>query len=151
QLDQFRVDRKRLLIESQLADAIDLMVGSLRAGASVLSALENAALECRAPLQPQLGEVLGRIRFGDNPESVLATLSRRVPLETFDLFTSALIAQWEVGGGLASTLASVGKAVRERIELARRVRSMTAQSRLSTTAILLLTYFIGVIIWRTDP
>src|SRR5262245_3655677 len=151
QFDQFRVDRRQLLIESQLADAIDMMVGSLRAGASVLIALESAADESLVPLQPQLAEVLGRIRFGDNPETALAGLSRRVRLETFDLFVSALTVQWEVGGSLASTLASVGKAVRERIELARLVRSMTAQSRLSTTASLALTYFIGLIIWRADP
>ena len=58
----------------QLADAIDLMVASLRAGASVLNSLEAALDETRAPLRPQLEEVLGRIRYGDDPAAVFRGL-----------------------------------------------------------------------------
>jgi Flp pilus assembly protein TadB len=151
QVDAYRISRKSLLIEAQLGDAIDLMVGALRAGASVLNGMENAVRESKKPLRPQLEEVLGRIRFGEDPQQVFRALTKRVPLETFHLFASALSVHWEVGGSLAPTLASVGRAVRDRVEISRRLWSFTAQSRVSLVAVLLVTYFIGLVIWRNDP
>ena len=49
----------------------------------------------------------------------------RVPLETFRLFAAALTVHQEVGGSLAPTLATVGRIIRDRIELTRRIRSLT--------------------------
>jgi tight adherence protein B len=151
QIEALWHDRRTQQIEAQLTDAIDLMVGALRAGGGVTAALENAARESRQPLRGQLEEVVGRIRLGDDPRTVFRQLSNRVPLETFLLFTSALAVHWEVGGSLAPTLATVGRTIRDRIELSRRVRSMTAQARISTIAIIGVTYFIALVMWRNDP
>ena len=151
QLESFRVTRLTLRIEEQLADAIDLIVAALRVGAGALSALEIATREAHYPLRPQLEELLGRIRYGDDPHAALRALETRVPLETFRLFTSALSVHWETGGSLTSTLATVGRVIRDRIEVNRRIRSLTNQARMSTIAVLLVTYFIALIIWRNDP
>lgn len=150
-LEDWRVQRRIALIEAQLADALDLMVGALGAGVSVMQALEAAARETRAPLRPQLEYVLGRIRLGDDAQAVLRSLERAVPLPTFRLFTSALSVHWEVGGSLTGPLAVVGRAIRDRIEMARRVRSVTAQGRLSMIAVMAVTYFVALVVWRNDP
>jgi tight adherence protein B len=151
EVEVYLAARKTLLIEQQLADSIDLMVASLRAGAGLMNCLEAAIREARNPLRPQLEEVLARIRYGDDPVSVYEGLMARVPLETFRLFCAAMMVHQEVGGSLAPTLATVGRIIRDRIELTRRVRSLSVQSRASTVAILFTTYFIGVVLWRTDP
>ena len=59
--------------------------------------------------------------------------------------------QSETGGSLAPTLASVGRTIRDRIEIARRIRSNSAQSEVSTLAVMMLTYFIALVVWRTNP
>jgi Flp pilus assembly protein TadB len=151
QLEGYLAERRVARIETQLADAIDLMTGSLQAGGGLTGALENAIRETRPPLRPQLEDVLGRVRFGDDPQAVLRSLAARVPLETFRLFASVLSVHWEVGGSLAPTLATVGRQIRDRIELSRRLRSLTVQSRASTIAVLLTTYFIAIVMWRADP
>jgi Flp pilus assembly protein TadB len=151
QLESSLAARRTARVETQLADAIDLMVAGLAAGASVPDALENATHESRNPLRAQLEDVVGRIRFGDDPRTVYQGLIQRVPLETFLLFSSALSVQSETGGSLAPTLASVGRTIRDRIEIARRIRSNSAQSEVSTMAVLFLTYFIALIVWRTNP
>ncbi|MGO8746615.1 MAG: type II secretion system F family protein [Thermoguttaceae bacterium] len=150
-LESFLAVRQAARIETQLADAIDLMVAALRAGAGIADALENAMYESRSPLLPQLEEVVGRIRFGDEPRAVYHGLTERVPLETFLLFASALSVQAETGGSLAPTLASVGRTIRDRIEIARRIRSNSAQSEVSTMAVFVLTYFIALLVWRGNP
>jgi Flp pilus assembly protein TadB len=151
QFEAMLAERQVQRVEVQLADAIDLMVGALRAGAGVMNALESAVRESRPPLDGQLDEIVGRIRFGDNPQAVFHNLPQRVPLETFLLFSSALSVNWEVGGSLASTLATVGRTIRDRIEISRRIRGMTTQVRVSIMAVLGLTYFIAAVMWFNDP
>lgn len=138
-------------LESQLADAIDIMIGAVGAGASVPAAIDAAIVESGRRLRPYLEELSGRIRLGDDPVEVFRSLAERVPLETFLLFSSALSVHWEVGGRVAPTLTTVGRTIRDRIDVSRRIRSNVAQSQMSTLAIVALTYFIAAVVWRNGP
>ena len=151
QFESFLHTRHIAKLERQLADAIDIMVGAVSAGASLGPAMDAATLETDRPLKPYLQEVSGRIRLGDDPASVFRSLADRVPLETFLLFSSSLAVHFEVGGRLAPTLATVGRTIRDRIEITRRIQSNIAQSQFSTFAILGLVYLIAVIVWRNGP
>jgi len=148
QVEAFLAGQTAARLENQLADSIDIMIGAVGAGASVGTAIESAVTESRQPLRPYLEEISGRIRLGDEPAEVFRSLAQRVPLETFLLFTSALSVHWEVGGKLTSTLTTVGRTIRDRIEISRKIRSNTAQSQFSTIALIGLTYFIAVIVWN---
>lgn len=143
--------RRKALIETQLADAIDLMVGALGVGASVESAMQAVVEECRHPLRREFELAIARIRLGDAPRDAFRGLTQRVPLETFLLFGTTLAVHWEVGGSLAPVLASLGRTVRDRTETSRRIASNIVQSQLSTVFILLLTYFIAAVVWRNTP
>ena len=77
QLESYLTSRRSARIETQLADAIDLMVAALGAGAGITDALDNAMRESRGPLRPQLEEVVGRIQFGENPRTVYHGLTQR--------------------------------------------------------------------------
>jgi len=134
--------------EVQLAEAIDLLVGGLRSGASVASALQHAVREMREPLKGPFEDMLNRIRLGDDPHVAIRGLVQRVPLDSFRLFSTVLSVQWEVGGNLTSSLATIGRSIRDRIEVARRLRTVTVQVRLTTIAVILLTYLIFYIVFR---
>lgn len=149
--EEYHGEQQAALIETQLATAIYLMVGSLRAGASLLAAFESALEEVGAPLRPYFQEVAGRIRLGDDPRAAVSDLQVHVPLETFRLFATSLAIHWEVGGSLATTLSTVGRTVRDRIELARRVRAQSVEAHASVGVVLLITYVLGFLMWRTNP
>ena len=138
-------------IEIQLSAAIDLLVGSLRAGASLLASFESALQEADQPLRQYFQEVAGRIRLGDDPRAAVSDLQVRVPLETFRLFATSLAIHWEVGGSLATTLATVGRTIRDRIELSRRVRAQGVESHSSVAVVLIGSYVLGFLMWRTNP
>ena len=149
--EEYRGEQQASIIETQLATAIYLMVSSLRAGASLLSAFESALEEVGPPLRPYFQEVAGRIRLGDDPRAAVSDLQVHVPLETFRLFATSLAIHWEVGGSLATTLSTVGRTVRDRIELARRVRAQSVEAHASVGVVLLITYILGFLMWRTNP
>jgi tight adherence protein B len=134
-----------------LAEAIDAMVGSLRAGATLQGSLDAALREAREPLQPYLAEVVGRINLGANPESALQGLVEGVPLEEFRLFSMTLATQWWVGGSMALTLSRVSRTIRDRVELSRRIRSQRVEAEISVVGVLLISYIVGIIIWRSNP
>ena len=149
--EDFVADQQAAAIEAQLAAAIYLMVGSLRAGASLLAAFESALEEVGPPLRPYFQEVAGRIRLGDDPRSAVSDLQRNVPLETFRLFATSLAVHWEVGGSLATTLSTVGQTVRDRIELSRRVRAQAVEAQASVAVVLAIAYVLAFLMWRTNP
>jgi len=144
-------DQQAAMIESQLAAAIYLMVGSLRAGASLLAAFESALEEVGPPLRPYFQEVAGRIRLGDDPRTAVSDLQLHIPLETFRLFATSLTIHWEVGGSLATTLSTVGQTVRDRIELSRRVRAQGVESHASVGVVMFIAYTLAFLMWRTNP
>jgi tight adherence protein B len=143
--------QKTAMIEAQLAAAIYLMVGSLRAGASLLAAFESALEEVGPPLRPYFQEVAGRIRLGDDPRAAVGDLQVNVPIETFRLFATSLAIHWEVGGSLATTLSTVGQTIRDRIELSRRVRAQGVESHASVAVVLAIAYVLAFLMWRTNP
>lgn len=151
QIEGMRVAWLEGRIESQLADAIDLMTGAVSAGAGLQRALEIAAEEAERPLRQVLEDAVGRIRFGDDPIDVMEGVRYQVPLETYRLFSTALAVNWQVGGSLQATLANVERTIRDRIELNRRVWAMSMQVRVSVAGVLLVTYLIAALVWRNDP
>lgn len=139
--------RRALSLETQLANSIDLMVSGLVAGAAVPEAIETAARESQAPLQAELELVLARLRGGDRPSLVFEGLAKRVPLENFRLYAFSMAVQSEAGGSLATTLASVGRSIRDRIEIGRKVRAQTMQAQASVIGICAISYGLALLMW----
>ncbi|MHC5012299.1 MAG: type II secretion system F family protein [Planctomycetota bacterium] len=146
----FFLGRRGLKLETQLAESIDLMIGSLQAGAGVMDALQSAETAARRPLRPHLSVLLARIRYGDDPRIVCRDMAARLPLESFRLFYFALAVQWEGGGSLAATLATSARFIRDRVEVARRIRAQSAEARFSVIGVLGLTYFLALLMWHVN-
>ncbi len=150
-LEDQRAMRRVLLVETQLAEAIDLMVASLSAGAGSMEAMESAADEIKAPMKDELESIVGQIRCGEDQREAFSQLAARIPLENFRLFAFTLAAHSDSGGSLAPTLSTVGESIRDRIELTRMARSQSAQSQASVIGILGITWFLGLMMWRSAP
>ena len=150
-LENSRTDRQIERMESQLADAIDLMVAALRAGSALQAALDGALAQSRRPLREELEYVLGHIKLGEDPRVVVRELARRVPLESFRLFVHTLLVHWETGGSLTNSLRTVGRTVRDRLEVARRISAQAIESQASVVAVMGITYGLMWFTLRTSP
>jgi tight adherence protein B len=144
-------DRRDGIIQAQLADAIDVIIGAVRAGSSSTVALDAAMRASAHPLRSHLETLLGRIRLGDSTREVVNDLARNVPLETFRLFAFTFGVHWEAGGSLAPALRITARSVRDRIEVSRRMRAQTAEMSASLLGITLIVYILGYFMWKTNP
>nr|WP_286177374.1 type II secretion system F family protein [Rhodopirellula sp. JC639] len=138
-------------IETQLADTIDVLVASVRAGSSLQTALTQAAEYAPMPIKRELDEMVARLRLGDSPPEVFGELSERVPMETFRLFSTTLSVNWEAGGSLGEILAGIGRTIRDRLIIARQIRALSTQGRLTTVVVLVVTWFMAAMMWQSDP
>ena len=138
-------------IEAQLADAIDLLVASLRAGSALLGALEATSQEARPPLREELESMIGKMRMGEDPRAAVRDLAMRLPLESFRLFVHSLLVHWETGGSLASSLRTVGRTVRDRLEVSRRISAQAVEAQISVVAAMGIAYGLTFLMFQTNP
>jgi tight adherence protein B len=143
--------RRALRLEEGLAEVIALVSSGLRVGASPLEALERAADAVGGPARSVLLDLGARLRLGEEPEAALEELTRRVPLESFRLFSLALAVQWRAGGSLQRSLATVGRSIRNRVQVARRIHSQSASTRGSVVAFTVATAAVALLMWQYDP
>ena len=137
--------KKRLIkFNDQLADMLGLMVNGLRAGYSVMQAMESVSKELPAPISDEFRRVVQEIQLGVSTEKALDNLLRRIPSDDLDLVITAMNVQREVGGNLAEILETISHTIRERIRLKGEIRVLTSQMDASATLLSVLP--VGVIL-----
>jgi tight adherence protein B len=133
---RLRAERRRTAFADQLDDTLRLMAASLRAGLSVQRALESVAQDAEAPTSDEFSRVLNEIRVGRDLVEALEEVGERTASADFSWVAQAVAIHREVGGNLAEVLDRVGTTIRDRTELRRQARTLSAEGR--TTAIVLL-------------
>ena len=145
-----RRGKKRLMaLEAQLAEALDLFVGSLRAGLGFLQGLESIAREMADPMKGEIARVLEQVAVGTNPVDALQEMTDRIPSYDLALMVAAISVQRQTGGNLAEVLENLAATVRERRRVRGEVMALTTGPRVSSYVLaaipsLLFIYFIAI-------
>ncbi|GER21619.1 hypothetical protein NCCP1664_01160 [Zafaria cholistanensis] len=144
-------ERRRTQFDNQLPDLIMTLTGSLRAGHSVMRALDSAAQEFDAPMGEELARVVNEIRMGRNPEATLIDTARRMDSEDFSWIGEAIQINREVGGDLAEVLDQVGGTIRERAQIKGQVRALSAEGKISAYILIALPFGISGVLFVMNP
>lgn len=134
-----------------LPDMIMTIVGSLKAGYSFVQAMKTVAEESESPVKDEVTVFLKEMNYGITMEDALNNLKSRMPSNDLDLVIQAILIQRQVGGNLSMILEVIVKTIRERNEIDRHVRSLTAQGKLSGKVVGLLPVFIFIVISLINP
>ena len=130
-----RAEAGRRALGEQLPHALDVLASGLSAGLSFQQAVEYAAAETTAPVSGALTRLARWMALGHSAEESLRHLLDTVPEESLALAIEGIELQRQVGGDLVSMLEGTADQLRERVELEREVRAVTAQGRLSGAVI----------------
>ena len=140
--------RKRRIAQfsEQLPDAIDVIVRGVKSGYPFTVALGLVAKEMADPIGTEYGMVSDEINFGSDIGTALDNLYRRVGYEDLLYLTMSIKVQTQTGGNLAEILSRLAQLLRERQMLRLKVRSITAEGRLSAVFLTAMPFLIfGVI------
>ena len=148
---RFIAFRRLRLVEKQLPDALMMITGALRAGASLPIALESVANEGKPPVSQEFELLLREMRLGIDFGVALQNLERRVPLQDLAMVTTGMALAREVGANLAETLESIARTIRAKLQMEGKIRSLTAQGKMQGVVMSGLPVFLIVILRIMEP
>jgi tight adherence protein B len=143
--------RRRKLFESQLPEAIDVMVRSLKAGHPLTVAISVVAREMADPIGSEFGIVADEMTYGLDLDSALSNLRTRAGQSDLSFFVVAVSIQQKTGGNLAEILTNLSRMVRERGRMRRKIHSLSSEGRFSAIALSVIPCFIYGAISLTSP
>ncbi len=124
--------RRNAAFEDQLAEAIDLLVGALRAGHGFLQGIESVAKEIGGPIQEEFNRVVEQINLGTEANDALQEVTQRITSYDYEMFTTSIAVQRSTGGNLAEVLENISDTIRERRRIRAEVRALTTAPRVSS-------------------
>jgi tight adherence protein B len=140
--------RRRLSqFNDQLGDSITLMANGLRAGYSLLQAMETISKELPSPISTEFERVVREISLGIPNEQAMNNLLRRIQSDDLDLMITAINVQHEVGGNLSEILETIGHTIRERVRIQGEIRVLTAQGMMTGYVISFLPVALGLVLF----
>ncbi len=137
--------------EEHLPNALDLIVGALRAGHSLSAAIGIVAREAAEPIGREFRICFDEQNFGVEFRIAMLNLATRIPIQDVRIVVTAMLIQKESGGNLAEVLDKVAHIIRDRYRLKRQIRVHTAQGRLTGWILSLLPVVLGFGLYLVNP
>ncbi len=146
-----KAGRRQSAFADQLDDSLQLIASSLRAGHSLLQALASVSREAEEPTCEEFARVINETRVGRELSQALDETAARMASEDFVWVTQAIAINREVGGNLAEVLDGVGNTIRERNQIRRQVKALSAEGKLSAYVLMALPFGIGGFLSLSNP
>jgi tight adherence protein B len=144
-------DRQRRMFDEQLPDNLQVVASSMRAGNTFIGALNVVVEDAPEPSQRELRRALTDEQLGIPLSDALEGVTKRMKSDDFLHVAVVATLQRETGGNTAEVIDLVTDTVRERLELRRMVRALTAQGRLSAMVLTFLPPAVLIIILLINP
>jgi tight adherence protein B len=137
--------------DDQLPDALAVLASSLRAGHSLLQAIDNVAQEADDKTDAEWAEVVRQTRLGIPVEDAIDDMTHRIGSR--DLHWISLVArvQHQAGGNMAEMFDIVAETVRQRHRLRGQVRTLTAQGRMTRWVLTIAPFALGGLLMLMSP
>jgi tight adherence protein B len=142
-----RLDR----FEEQLPEALEIMIRALRAGYPFNETLRIVADEMDDPIRKEMETTFSDINYGMDTRIAFLGLLQRAPSMSLLSLVTAVLIQRDTGGNLTEVLEKISHVIRGRFRFQRRVRTLSAEARLSAWILTLLPFVLVVAISLTSP
>jgi tight adherence protein B len=146
-----RISRRQAAFAEQLDDTLSLVASGLRAGHSLPRALDAVSHEAESPTAEEFSRALNEHRLGRDLNEALELVAERMRSDDLAWVAQAVAIHREVGGNLSEVLDHVGETIRERNQIRRQVRTLSAEGRISANVLIALPILIAVVLSVLSP
>ena len=148
---RFKKKRRIEKFKRQLPEGLDLIARALKAGHAFTSGMSLVAEEFDDPLGPEFDKTMDEINFGVSLQDALKSLAGRIDCPDLKYFVVSVIVQRETGGNLAEIIETIARLIRERFRLQGKIRTLTAEGRLSALILTVLPFLLGFVLFLLNP
>lgn len=124
--------KRREEFADQLVGTLEVICSALRAGHSFPSALDSVAADAQVPTTEEFARIVNAGRLGRDVVESMHEAARRMDNQDFAWVADGVAIQRDTGGNLSEVLERVSETIRERNELAKKVRAISAEGRVSS-------------------
>ena len=136
---------------AQLPASLQMMATSLQSGFGIMEGIMNVSREMDPPLAEDFQRIFDEVRMGGAFDESLQRLADRIGTVDMQIVTQALAVHRTVGGNLGEILEQAAATAREREELRRHLKSLTAQERMSANIIATLPLWAAGVLFLMAP
>ncbi|QSP94963.1 type II secretion system F family protein [Marinobacter salinisoli] len=142
-----RIDK----IEEQFPEALGIIGRSLQAGHAFPDAIKMTYEELEGPIAEEFYKIFNDINYRKSVKAALLFFVERVPTVSAMAFSSAVIVQKETGGNLAENVKNLSKIIRQRFAFKRKVKTLSAEGRMSAWVLVLMPIALFAFLYLTSP
>nr|WP_319554862.1 type II secretion system F family protein [uncultured Vibrio sp.] len=146
-----RIGDRLMKFEEQLPEALDIIKRVLQAGQPINQAFGEVGSEMPAPIGPEFKNTFSLLNYGYDMRLAIMQMSERVPTVSMMAFSSAVLLQKETGGNLIENIEKLSRVLRDRFKLARKIKTISAESRMSAWVLVLAPFAMYIIITIIKP
>lgn len=144
--------KKRLsAFEAGLAQSLEVLGRSLRAGHPLTMGLQMVSAEMPDPIRTEFGRVFYEQQMGLPFDDSLRRMAQRVPILDLRFFVLSVLIHQQTGGDLAEVLDNLSRVIRDRFKVLGQVKALTAEGRLSGWVLSILPIGVFLIINFVNP
>ncbi|WP_423839800.1 type II secretion system F family protein [Vibrio mytili] len=136
-LIQKRIGDRLMKFEEQLPEALDIIKRVLQAGQPISQAFGEVGREMPEPIGPEFKNTFNLLNYGYDMRLAIMQMIERVPTVSMMAFSSAVLLQKETGGNLIENIEKLSVVLRGRFKLARKIKTVSAESRMSAWVLVL--------------
>ena len=108
-----------------------VMKRALLVGYPLVEVFKTVSEEMTDPIASEFKKTYAELNYGVDLRAALSRLAERNPTVSMMAFISAVVIQKETGGNLAENLDKLSKIIRGRFRFYRKVRTLSAEGRMS--------------------
>lgn len=147
----FLKKRRQKKFTSEFANAIDVIVRSVKTGLPTNEALKIVAREIAEPVGGEFDKLCEGLKVGVTMEQGLKRMYENMPTPEVNFFTIVMNVQSKSGGNLSEALGNLAAVLRDRKRLQGKIKALSAEAKASALIIGCLPPGVMAMVYFTTP
>jgi tight adherence protein B len=147
----FLKNRRQKKFTLEFANAIDVIVRSVRSGLPTTEALKIVAKEMPQPVSGEFEKLVEGMRVGVSLEQALKRMYEAMPTAEVSFFGIVMTIQAKSGGNLSEALSNLSGVLRDRKRLSGKIKAMSSEAKASAMIIGSLPVVVMALVYFTTP
>jgi tight adherence protein B len=135
----------------EFANAIDVIVRSVKSGLPTNEALKIVGREMRAPVGPEFAKLCEGLKVGVTLEQGLKKMHESMPTAEVSFFGIVMTIQQKSGGNLSEALGNLANVLRDRKRLQGKIKAMSSEAKASAMIIGSLPPLVMFLVYMSSP
>ncbi len=147
----FLKNRREKKFTREFANAIDIIVRSVKTGLPVVEAMKVVSTEIPEPVSGEFKLLVEGLKVGVTLEHGLKRMYERMPTQEVNFFAIVITVQQKSGGNLSEALGNLALVLRDRKRLAGKIRAMSSEAKASALIIGSLPPAVMALVYFSTP